>query len=236
MDEILAFAELERFANLELKHYSSGMASRLAYAVAFQAVREVLVLDEIFAVGDAGFRQRCEDRYRELRAAGHTVLAREPRAAHRQRVLRPRDADRRRPHRVERVALRGQRTIHEHADDRRLTLSDWSAMPCRPGGVARRSDRPGPGGGDSPAPRGEHCLQVMPGARKLYLQFERAGFDSLPRNVEFVQPPTEKSLSCDAASSWRATWSRCPSSLTTCCRRRSRSLFQRGCEFPGGWR
>jgi ABC-type polysaccharide/polyol phosphate transport system ATPase subunit len=74
MDEILAFAELEPFANLELKHYSSGMSSRLAYAVAFQAVREVLVLDEIFAVGDAGFRARCEDRYRQLRAKGHTVL------------------------------------------------------------------------------------------------------------------------------------------------------------------
>ena len=60
MDEILAFAEVERFANLKLKHYSSGMASRLAYAVAFKAVREVLVLDEIFAVGDAGFKERCE--------------------------------------------------------------------------------------------------------------------------------------------------------------------------------
>ena len=74
LDAILAFAELERFARLKLKHYSSGMASRLAYAVAFAAVREVLVLDEIFAVGDAGFRARCEDRYRQLRAAGHTVL------------------------------------------------------------------------------------------------------------------------------------------------------------------
>ncbi|HVH25117.1 MAG TPA: ABC transporter ATP-binding protein [Vicinamibacterales bacterium] len=74
MDEILAFAELERFANLKLMHYSSGMSSRLGYAVAFQAVREVLVLDEIFAVGDAGFRARCEDRYRRLRAQGHTVI------------------------------------------------------------------------------------------------------------------------------------------------------------------
>ena len=46
MDEILAFAELERFANLKLKHYSSGMSARLGYAVAFKAVREVLVLDE----------------------------------------------------------------------------------------------------------------------------------------------------------------------------------------------
>jgi ABC-2 type transport system ATP-binding protein len=74
LDDILAFAELERFAELPLKHYSSGMASRLAYAVAFAAVREVLVLDEIFAVGDAGFRKRCEERYRQLRAAGHTVV------------------------------------------------------------------------------------------------------------------------------------------------------------------
>ena len=74
LEGILAFAELERFARLKLKHYSSGMASRLAYAVAFAAVREVLVLDEIFAVGDAGFRARCEARYGELREAGHTVL------------------------------------------------------------------------------------------------------------------------------------------------------------------
>src|SRR5262245_9152445 len=74
LNRILAFAELERFAHLKLKHYSSGMASRLAYAVAFQAVREVLILDEIFAVGDAGFRARCEERYRALHAAGHTIL------------------------------------------------------------------------------------------------------------------------------------------------------------------
>ena len=74
LDEILAFAELERFARLPLKHYSSGMASRLAYAVAFRAVREVLVLDEIFAVGDGAFKTRCEDRYRQLHASGHTVV------------------------------------------------------------------------------------------------------------------------------------------------------------------
>ena len=74
LDEILAFAELERFANLKLKHYSSGMSQRLGYAVAFKAMREVLILDEIFAVGDVGFRTRCEARYRELRAAGHTAI------------------------------------------------------------------------------------------------------------------------------------------------------------------
>ena len=60
--------------DLKLKHYSSGMASRLAYAVAFHAVREVLVLDEIFAVGDAGFRAKCEQRYRQLARTGHAVI------------------------------------------------------------------------------------------------------------------------------------------------------------------
>ena len=84
IDEILAFAELERFANLKLHHYSSGMASRLAYSVAFKAVKEVLVLDEIFAVGDAGFRARCEDRYRALSAAGHTVII----VSHDPRIIR----------------------------------------------------------------------------------------------------------------------------------------------------
>jgi ABC-type polysaccharide/polyol phosphate transport system ATPase subunit len=83
-DSILAFAELERFAHLKLQHYSSGMASRLAYAVAFAAVREVLILDEVFAVGDAGFRQKCEARYREMHAAGTTVIV----VSHDPRVVR----------------------------------------------------------------------------------------------------------------------------------------------------
>ena len=72
--EILAFAGLERFANLQLKHYSTGMATRLAYAIAFRAVSGVLVLDEVFAVGDAQFRQRCFERHQELSAAGHSSI------------------------------------------------------------------------------------------------------------------------------------------------------------------
>ena len=74
MAEILDFSELEPFAHLKLKHYSSGMAARLAYAVAFAAVRDVLILDEIFAVGDAGFKAKCETRFRMLHAAGHTLI------------------------------------------------------------------------------------------------------------------------------------------------------------------
>lgn len=71
---ILEFAGVERFAHLELRHYSSGMASRLAYAVAFRAVRDILILDEIFAVGDAEFKERCQARYRALHGAGHSML------------------------------------------------------------------------------------------------------------------------------------------------------------------
>ena len=50
------------------------MAARLAYAVAFRAVRDVLILDEIFAVGDAGFKERCEHATGELHRAGHSML------------------------------------------------------------------------------------------------------------------------------------------------------------------
>jgi ABC-type polysaccharide/polyol phosphate transport system ATPase subunit len=74
LDAILEFAELRPFARMHLKYFSSGMAARLAYAVAFRAVRDVLILDEVLAVGDAGFKERCKARYREIRAAGHSTL------------------------------------------------------------------------------------------------------------------------------------------------------------------
>jgi ABC-2 type transport system ATP-binding protein len=73
-DEILEFAGLQEFSRLELKHYSSGMAMRLAYSVAFRAVRGLLILDEVFAVGDMEFKEKCYQRYKEIRQAGHTVL------------------------------------------------------------------------------------------------------------------------------------------------------------------
>ena len=74
LDAILAFAELQPFARLHLKHFSSGMAARLAYSVAFHSVQDVLVLDEVLAVGDAGFKERCFARYQQIRAKGHTTL------------------------------------------------------------------------------------------------------------------------------------------------------------------
>jgi ABC-type polysaccharide/polyol phosphate transport system ATPase subunit len=74
LDEILTFADLRRFVDVQLKFYSSGMSARLAYSIAFRAVREILLLDEIFAVGDSGFAKQCRARYSELHASGCTIL------------------------------------------------------------------------------------------------------------------------------------------------------------------
>jgi energy-coupling factor transporter ATP-binding protein EcfA2 len=72
--EMLAFAELEPYAELELKQYSSGMKARLAFAVAAHVDADVLLVDELLAVGDAAFRERCFERFADLRRAGATVL------------------------------------------------------------------------------------------------------------------------------------------------------------------
>ncbi len=73
-DEIIAFAELEEFVDLKLKNYSSGMAVRLGFAVSTQVDAEVLLVDEVLAVGDASFQQKCFDVFRRLKAEGKTIL------------------------------------------------------------------------------------------------------------------------------------------------------------------
>jgi lipopolysaccharide transport system ATP-binding protein len=73
-DEIVAFAEVEKFLDMPVKRYSSGMYVRLAFAVAAHLEPEVLIVDEVLAVGDAGFQKRCIDRMRETARGGRTVL------------------------------------------------------------------------------------------------------------------------------------------------------------------
>lgn len=72
--DIIAFAQLERFADQKLKNYSSGMAARLAFAVAAHVDADVLLCDEVLAVGDASFRARCADHFDLLRAEGKTIV------------------------------------------------------------------------------------------------------------------------------------------------------------------
>jgi len=73
-DEVIAFAELEEFVDLKLKNYSSGMAVRLGFAVAVQVDADVLLVDEVLAVGDASFQQKCFDEFDRMKEAGRTIL------------------------------------------------------------------------------------------------------------------------------------------------------------------
>jgi len=73
-DEIIAFAELEEFLDLRLKNYSSGMTVRLAFSIAIQVDAEILLIDEVLAVGDATFQQKCFDEFHRLKAEGRTIL------------------------------------------------------------------------------------------------------------------------------------------------------------------
>jgi ABC-type polysaccharide/polyol phosphate transport system ATPase subunit len=73
-DEIIAFAELEDFVDLKLKNYSSGMQVRLAFSVMVQSGADVLLIDEVLAVGDAAFQQRCLDQFHKMRAEGRTIV------------------------------------------------------------------------------------------------------------------------------------------------------------------
>lgn len=73
-DEIVAFSEIERFIDMPVKAYSSGMYLRLAFSVAIHVETDILLLDEVFAVGDASFQQKCIERIRILQNQGVTLL------------------------------------------------------------------------------------------------------------------------------------------------------------------
>ncbi|MDP9181931.1 MAG: ABC transporter ATP-binding protein [Actinomycetota bacterium] len=73
-DSIAAFSEIESFLDTPVKFYSSGMFLRLAFAVAIHTEPEVLVLDEILAVGDLAFQMKCMDKMRDIQAAGTTIV------------------------------------------------------------------------------------------------------------------------------------------------------------------
>ena len=74
LDAVLDFAELQEFVDLKLKNYSSGMMVRLAFSVMIQADAEILLIDEVLAVGDAAFQQKCRDVFHGMRDAGRTIV------------------------------------------------------------------------------------------------------------------------------------------------------------------
>ena len=73
-DEIVAFSELERFVETPVKHYSSGMYVRLAFSVAAHLEPEILIMDEVLAVGDMAFQQKCLDKMNDIRRQGRTIF------------------------------------------------------------------------------------------------------------------------------------------------------------------
>lgn len=72
--DIVEFAELEKFMDQKLKNYSSGMQVRLAFSIAIRANSDILVLDEVLAVGDSNFQKKCFDIFKQYRAEGKTVV------------------------------------------------------------------------------------------------------------------------------------------------------------------
>ena len=74
LEAIIGFAELEEFMDLKLKNFSSGMHVRLAFSVAVQVDADILLIDEVLAVGDASFQQKCFDQFTRLKRAGRTIV------------------------------------------------------------------------------------------------------------------------------------------------------------------
>jgi len=73
-DDIVRFSELRRFIDQKVKNYSSGMQVRLAFSVAIHADRDILLMDEVLAVGDARFQQKCLDIFRKFKKEGKTIV------------------------------------------------------------------------------------------------------------------------------------------------------------------
>jgi lipopolysaccharide transport system ATP-binding protein len=73
-DEIVAFAEVEEFLDTPVKHYSTGMHLRLAFAVAAHFEPDILILDEVLAVGDAAFQQKCYHKMQDVIREGRTIF------------------------------------------------------------------------------------------------------------------------------------------------------------------
>jgi lipopolysaccharide transport system ATP-binding protein len=74
LDQIVAFAEVERFLDTQVKHYSSGMSLRLAFAVAAHLQPEILLVDEVLAVGDAAFQRKCLGKMSDVAQQGRAIL------------------------------------------------------------------------------------------------------------------------------------------------------------------
>lgn len=74
-DEIFDFAELKKFENMRLKNFSSGMYMRLAFSTAIHTIPDILLTDEVFAVGDEPFQKKCQNKINEFKTEGKTIVS-----------------------------------------------------------------------------------------------------------------------------------------------------------------
>jgi ABC-type polysaccharide/polyol phosphate transport system ATPase subunit len=137
MDEIVAFAELERFIDLPVRTYSSGMYMRLGFAIATHLQAQVLLLDEVFAVGDEAFQRKCFGRIFEFKSRGGTIVfvshdaSAVERLCERAVLLREGrvEADGSTPEVMQRY--HGQLAADEDPDERRAGLREWGSGEIR---------------------------------------------------------------------------------------------------------
>ena len=177
VDNVIEFAELEEFADLKLKNYSSGMHVRLAFSVMVQVDADVLLIDEILAVGDASFQQKCFDVFFRMREEGKTIvfvthdMAAVERFCHRALLLE----------RGEIVELGEPRTVA----DRYLRLNFERGGPGEPEGFGARR------GGDGAARVVEAWMEDEHGARQsAFMQGARCTFKARARFDRRVDDPT----------------------------------------------
>ena len=121
MDEIIAFSELEEYIDTPVKRYSCGMYVRLGFAVSAHLETDIMLIDEVLAVGDQRFKRRCVDKMRSVARSGRTVLL----VSHDMDVLQ-RISDRAILIRNGRVELEGapDRVVAEHLSSPRSEITD----------------------------------------------------------------------------------------------------------------
>ncbi|HEV2263946.1 MAG TPA: ABC transporter ATP-binding protein [Stellaceae bacterium] len=134
-DEIVDFSEIEEFIDTPVKRYSSGMFVRLAFAVAAHLETEIMVIDEVLAVGDVGFQRKCLGKMSDASSAGRTVLFVSHRMDHITALCR------------RSVVLNAGRLIFDGATEQALSRYYKLFQDERPGDLSERLDRRGRGRG-----------------------------------------------------------------------------------------
>ncbi len=146
-DEIVAFAEVEKFIDTAVKHYSSGMYLRLAFAVAAHLEPEILIVDEVLAVGDANFQRKCLSKMEDVGQRGRTVLFVSHNMPAVDAALQARRPSRRRQGAAGRTRCAGRRRLPQHGSRHHGRPGVRPVRQAgRARGGARRSARPFGGG------------------------------------------------------------------------------------------